>query len=78
MLKINIEKAKEIKKQQLRAERVAKLEELDREIQKYLFSDPAKCQELEAERQRLRDITIEIDKLETIEELIEFKLDDVL
>ena len=34
MLKINIEKAKEIKKNQLRVERVAKLEELDREIQK--------------------------------------------
>lgn len=69
MLKINIEKAKEIKKQQLRSERVSKLEELDREIQKYMFTDTLKVQELEAKRQRLRDITLEVDKLETIEEL---------
>ena len=78
MLNINIEKAKEIKKDQLRVERVAKLEELDREIQKYMFTDTIKVQELEAERQRLRDITLEVDKLETVEELKEFKLDDVL
>ena len=78
MLKINIEKAKEIKKTQLRAERVLKLEELDREIQKYMFTDTIKVQELEAERQRLRDITLEVDKLETVEELKEFNLDDVL
>ena len=42
MLKINIEKAKEIKKNQLRVERVTKLEELDREIQKYMFTDITK------------------------------------
>ena len=74
MLNINIEKAKEIKKTQLRAERVLKLEELDREIQKYMFTDTIKVQELEAERQRLRDITLEVDKLETVEELKEFSL----
>ena len=74
MLKINIEKAKEIKKDQLRVERVAKLEELDREIQKYMFTDTLKVQELEAERQRLRDITLEVDKLETVEELKEFTI----
>lgn len=74
MLKINIEKAKEIKKDQLRFERVSKLEELDREIQKYMFSDTVKVQELEAERQRLRDITLEVDKLETVEELKNFSL----
>ena len=69
MLKINIEKAKEIKKDQLRVERVSKLEELDREIQKYMFTDIAKVKKLETERQRLRDITLEVDKLETVEEL---------
>ena len=69
MLKINIEKAKEIKKNQLRVERALRLEELDREIQKYMFTDIAKVQELETERQRLRDITLEVDKLETVEEL---------
>ena len=74
MLKINIEKAKEIKKDKLRAERVAKLEELDREIQKYMFTDTLKVQELEAERQRLRDITLEVDKLETVEELKSFTI----
>ncbi len=78
MLKINIEKAKEIKKDQLRVERVTRLEELDRKIQKYMFTDTIKVQELEAERQRLRDITLEVDKLEAVEELKEFKLDDVL
>ena len=74
MLKINIEKSKEIKKEQLRVERVARLEESDREIQKYMFTDTIKVQELEAERQRLRDITLEVDKLETVEELKEFSL----
>lgn len=74
MLKINIEKAKEIKRDQLRVERVARLEELDREIQKYMFTDTLKVQELEAERQRLRDITLEVDKLETVEELKSFTI----
>ena len=74
MLKINIEKAKEIKKNQLRAERALRLEELDREIQKYMLTDIAKVQELEAERQRLRDITLEVDKLETVEELKYFTI----
>ena len=69
MLKINIEKAKEIKKNQLRVERALRLEELDREIQKYMFTDTTKVQELETERQRLRNITLEVDKLETVEEL---------
>ena len=74
MLKINIEKAKEIKKNQLRVQRVAKLEELDREIQKYMFTDIAKVKKLETERQRLRDITLEVDKLETVEELKYFTI----
>ena len=74
MLKINIEKAKEIKKDQLRVERVLKLEELDREIQKYMFTDIAKVKKLETERQRLRDITLEVDKLETVEELKYFTI----
>ena len=74
MLKINIEKAKKIKKDQLRVKRVARLEELDREIQKYMFTDTLKVQELEAERQRLRDITLGVDKLKTVEELKEFTI----
>ena len=74
MLKINIEKAKEIKKNQLRVERVLKLEELDREIQKYMFTDIAKVKKLETERQRLRDMTLEVDNLKTIEELKYFTI----
>ena len=74
MVAINIDKAKEIKKNQLRVERVAKLEELDREIQKYTFTDIAKVKKLETERQRLRDITLEVDKLETVEELKYFTI----
>ena len=74
MLKINIEKAKEIKKNQLRVERVAKLEELGREIQKYMLTDIAKVKKLETERQWLRDITLEVDKLETVEELKYFTI----
>lgn len=39
-----------------------------------MFTDTLKFQELEAERQRLRDITLEVDELDTIEELKNFKL----
>ena len=34
-----------------------------------MFTDIAKVQELETERQRFRDVTLEVDKLETVEEL---------
>ena len=39
-----------------------------------MFTDTVKVQELEAERQRLRDATLEVDKLETVEELKSFTI----
>lgn len=68
MIKIDIPRAKEITKNRLRAEREPLLEALDIEVMKNL-SDTEKLAEIEAEKQRLRDITLVVDTLETVEEL---------
>ena len=68
MLKINIEKAKEIKKDQLRVERESLLNTLDIEVMKNI-TDSAKLAEIEAEKQKLRDVTNKVDSLNTVEEL---------
>ena len=68
MIKIDIPKAQEITKDRLRAERTTLLQALDIEMMKNL-SDTAKLAEIEAEKQRLRDITKVVDTLETVEEL---------
>ena len=68
MIKIDIPKAKEITKNRLRAEREPLLEALDIEVMKNL-SDTEKLAEIEAEKQRLRDITKVVDTLKTVEEL---------
>ena len=68
MIKIDIPKAKEITKNRLRAEREPLLQALDIEVMKNL-SDATKLAEIEAEKQRLRDITLVVDTLETVEEL---------
>ena len=68
MIKIDILKAKDITKDRLRAERTPLLQALDIEIMKNL-SDTVKLAEIEAEKQRLRDITSLVDTLETVEEL---------
>ena len=68
MIKIDIPKAKEITKNRLRAEREPLLQALDIKVMKNL-SDTAKLAEIEAEKQRLRDITKVVDTLETVEEL---------
>lgn len=67
-IKINITKAKEITKDRLRVERKPLLEKLD--------VDFIKAQEtgsdtsvIIAEKQRLRDITNQVDSMTTIEEL---------
>ena len=67
-IKIDIAKAKEITKDKLRAERKPLLEKLD--------VDFIKAQETEAdtsaivtEKQRLRDITLTIDSMTTVDEL---------
>ena len=68
MIKIDIPKAQLITKDRLRAERTPLLQALDIEMMKNL-SDAIKLAEIEAEKQRLRDITKVVDTLETVEEL---------
>ena len=68
MIKIDIPKAQLITKDRLRAERTPLLQALDIEMMKNL-SDTAKRTEIEAEKQRLRDITKVVDTLTTVEEL---------
>jgi len=68
MIKIDINKAKDITKDRLRVERKPLIEALDIEMMKNL-SDTAKLAEIESEKQRLRDITSLVDGLETVEEL---------
>ena len=68
MIKIDIPKAQEITKDRLRVERTPLLQALDIEIMKNL-SDATKLAEIEAEKQRLRDITKVVDTLYTVEEL---------
>ena len=68
MIKIDIPKAQLITKDRLRAERTPLLQALDIEMMKNL-SDTEKLAEIEAEKQRLRDITLVVDTLTTVEEL---------
>lgn len=68
MIKIDIPKAQEITKDRLRAERTPLLQALDIEMMKNL-SDTEKLAEIEAEKQRLRDITKVVDTLNVIDEL---------
>ena len=68
IIQIDIPRAKEITKNRLRAEREPLLQALDIEMMKNL-SDTAKLAEIEAEKQRLRDITKVVDSLLTVEEL---------
>ena len=68
MIKIDIPKAQEITKDRLRAERAPLLQALDIDMMKNL-SDTEKLAEIEAEKQRLRDITLVVDTLNVIDEL---------
>jgi len=68
MIVINLDKAKEIKKEQLRAERTPLLQAQDVAFQRALESG-ADTTEIVAEKQRLRDITSLCDTAESIEEL---------
>ncbi len=68
MIVINLDKAKEIKKEQLRAERTPLLQAQDVAFQRALESG-ADTSEIVAEKQRLRDITKLCDTAESIEEL---------
>jgi hypothetical protein len=65
---VNIDKAKVITKDRLRAERGPLLEEQDVLFQRALESG-ADTAAIVAEKQRLRDITNQVDSMTTVEEL---------
>jgi len=68
MITINIDKAKDITKQRLRAEREPLLAAQDVAFQRALESN-ADTAVIVAEKQRLRDITKAVDTCSTVEEL---------
>ena len=68
MIVINIDKAKEIKKEQLRAERAPLLQAQDVAFQRALETG-ADTSDIVAEKQRLRDITQFADQATTLDEL---------
>lgn len=68
MIIINLEKAKEIKKQNLRLEREPLLSQLDIAFQKALESN-LDTSDIISEKQRLRDITLLVDDCNNIDEL---------
>ena len=62
---INLQKAKEIKKDMVRAERAPILAQLDVEFLKAVeIGDTTKIQEISAKKQALRDVTTDPDILE--------------
>jgi uncharacterized protein YdaT len=65
---IDINKAKDITKDRLRAERKSLLEAQDVAFQRALESN-ADTSAIVAEKQRLRDITNQVDTMTTVEEL---------
>ena len=77
MLKINIDKAKEIKKDMLRVEREHLLSALDIDVMKNI-TDSVKLAEIEAEKQKLRDVTTKVDELTTVEELKEATIESLI
>lgn len=68
MITINFDKAKEITKARLRAEREPLLQEQDVAFQRALETG-ADTTAIVAEKQRLRDITSVVDVLTTLDEL---------
>ena len=68
MIVINIDKAKNITKDRLRAERAPLLQAQDVAFQRALESN-SDTSEIVAEKQRLRDITNLVDEVNTLEEL---------
>jgi len=67
-IQVNITKAKEITKDRLREERKPLLEEQDILFQKAQETN-ADTTAIVAEKQRLRDITNQVDSMTTVEEL---------
>ena len=68
MITINLDKAKSITKDRLRAERTPLLQAQDVAFQRALEAD-AETSAIVAEKQRLRDITLQVDTATTLEEL---------
>ena len=68
MITVNIEKAKDITKDRLRAERAPLLQALDVQFQRALETGESTA-DIVAEKQRLRDITQLADQAETLDEL---------
>jgi uncharacterized protein YdaT len=67
-IQVNITKAKDITKDRLREERKPLLEAQDVAFQRAL-EEGADTSAIVAEKQRLRDITNQVDNLNTVEEL---------
>ena len=74
MININLNKAKEITKNRLRAERIPLLAAQDVAFQRALEQD-LDTTEIVAEKQRLRDITQLADQANTLEELKAIKVE---
>jgi len=77
MITVNMAKAREIKRDQLRAERKPLLEQLDVEFMRAQEQgDQTKADEIAAKKQALRDVTSNpsIDSANTPEELKQIKL----
>ena len=72
---VDINKAKEITKDRLRAERKPLLEAQDVAFQRALESN-ADTSAIVAEKQRLRDITKQVDTMTTVEELKSITLEN--
>jgi hypothetical protein len=70
MITINLNKAKDITKDRLRTERKPLLDKLDVAFMKAVEVQ-ADTADIVAEKQRLRDITAQVDDAETVEELKE-------
>jgi hypothetical protein len=68
MITINLNKAKDITKDRLRAERKPQLEALDIQMLRN-FSNQKLLTEIEAKKQVLRDATNQVDTMTTVEEL---------
>jgi len=68
IININIDKAKDITKDRLRKERKPLLEAQDIAFQRALETG-ADTSAIVAEKQRLRDITNQVDSMTTVEEL---------
>jgi hypothetical protein len=68
MIKINLNKAKDITKNRLRVERAPLLQTLDVQFQRALESN-ADTSAIVTEKQRLRDITKLADEAQTLDDL---------